>query len=122
MLLPKRLDLISEARRPLILLAVRSFVEKRRIKNDHYHAAVLRQPSQHVVRNVPCVIVDAAHSRMRRDQRSLRDVEHVIHYFRRDVRNVDQDPQAVHLAHHFFAKLRQPVALDLAAVCVGPVV
>ena len=42
---------------------------------------------------------------MRKNNRCLGDVEHIIHRFRRDVRQIDQHAETIHLANDFPAEL-----------------
>ncbi len=51
---------------------------------------------------------NAKSRRMRSDHRRPADAQCVLHRIGRNVRNIDQHPQVVHLAHHIFAKRRQP--------------
>ncbi len=39
------------------------------------------------------------------------DPQRVVHRVGRDVAEIDEHAEPVHLAHHFLAELRQPVAL-----------
>ena len=49
------------------------------------------------------------------------DVEHLVHRLLGDVREVDQHPQPVHLAHDLDAERRQAAVLGRRRGRVGPV-
>ena len=79
-------------------------------------------PGEDVVGDVARVIGQGARARVREDDRRLRDVEHLAHHVRRDVRDVDQHAEPVHLAHHLAPERRQPAVRRGVGRRIGPVV
>ena len=67
------------------------------------------------------MIHQRAGRRMREDHRRLRDVERVAHDRRRDVREVHQHPEPVHLADDLAPEIREPAVLRAVERGVGPV-
>src|SRR4029079_3385539 len=59
---------------------------------------------------------------MRSYDRRSRYVEHIVHYFDRDVRDVDKHAEPVHLSDNVFAKIRKAVILDFAIMRISPIV
>jgi hypothetical protein len=80
---------------------------EQRDERHHYHATVLRQAREHRVRHVAGRRRQGARVGMREDHRRLRDGERVVHGVLRHMRQVDQHPEPVHLAHDLHAELRQ---------------
>ena len=68
------------------------------------------------------MIHQGARARVREDDRRLREVEDLAHHVRRDVRDVDQHAEPVHLAHHLAPERRQPAVRRGVGRRVGPVV
>ena len=89
-------------------------------EGDHDHAAVFRQPAQHVVRHVARVVRHRPGGGMGEDDRRLGHVECVVHASRRDVRDVDQHAQPVHLAHHFLPERGESSEFGELAAGVRP--
>ena len=73
---------------------------KRRQEHGHHDAAVGRDPPEDLVGDVARVVAHGPGARVREDHRRLRDVERGRHRRRRDVAQVDEHAEAVHLAHH----------------------
>ena len=67
------------------------------------------------------MVDQGAGARVGEDHRRLRDVEDLAHHVRRDVREVDQHAQPVHLAHHLAAERREPAVRRRVGRRVGPV-
>ena len=86
------------------------------------YAAVFGDAPQQIVRNVSRDVAECPRGRMRGDDRRFRNIERVTHRFVRNVRNVNQHSQTVHLAHDLAAEVVQPAILLLAAAGVRPVV
>ena len=57
---------------------------------------------------------------MGEDHRALADVQSVVHGFGRDVGEIDEHAEAVHLAHHLLAERGQAAKLRLVRRRVGP--
>src|SRR5436190_14239262 len=59
---------------------------------------------------------------MAENDRSFCRLENVAHCLCRDMRNIDDDSEAVHFADHFFAKSRNAVMSWFVVAAVGEVV
>ncbi len=59
---------------------------------------------------------------MREDDRCFGDIEHVIHGFRGDVRQINQHAETVHFANNFPAELGQAFVAHIIRCRIRPVV
>ena len=85
-----------------------------------HHAALLGQGHDHIIGHVARVVGQRPARRMRREDRRLADLQRVPKGLVGDVRDVHHHAQAVHLADHLLAEIRQPVVvLDLGVVDVA---
>ena len=100
----------------------RAGVERHRQELDHDGAAVLCDTPQHGVRHIARVVMHAAGRRMRRDYRRGRDVEHVVHRIDRNMRDIDQHPEPIHLLYDLATKFIEPAVLRFGHMRIGPVV
>ena len=82
--------------------------------------AVLRQQPEHIVRDVAGVRGDRRGVRVRENHRRAADAQRIAHRVGTDVGEVDEHPEAIHLAHHRFAELRQAVVLGAVGRRVCP--
>ena len=92
-----------------------------RHEGHHHHAAVLRQPGENRVRHVARMVHQRARGRVREDDRRLGHVERIAHGPGRDVRQVHEHAQPVHLAHHLAPELRESAVPRAVERGVGPV-
>ena len=83
-------------------------------------AAVVGQPGQHVVGHVARVVADRERRGVGEDHWSAGDVEGVAHHVVADVGQVDQHPEAVHLAHDLAAEVVETAEHGLVGRRVGP--
>jgi hypothetical protein len=72
--------------------------DESRVEVHHYHTVVLCQTRQDRIRDVARAGGDGEGARVAGDDRRLRDAEHVVHRLGRDVRDVDEHAEPVHLA------------------------
>lgn len=86
-------------------------VEEPPHKHDHQHAAIVLEPRNHIVRCIAVVLGQCVARRVAKDDRRPRRVQHVAHRLVRDVRQVDEHAQTVHLADPCDPKLGQPSIL-----------
>jgi hypothetical protein len=93
---------------------------ERRHERHHAHAAVVGQAPKHVVRHVAGVVGDGPARRVAEDHRRLRAVEGVTHRGRRDVREVDEHADPVHLGDDLATEVAQPADRWLVGRRVGP--
>ena len=76
-------------------------------EGHHHHAAVLERP-RIVVGHVARCVAERPRRGMGEDHRRVRTRERVVHRLRRDVRQVDQHAEPVHLAHDVAAEGGEP--------------
>ena len=90
---------------------------------ERYHddSAISRDSAQDRVGNVARNIDQRSRSGMRENYRRPADVQCVAHRARRDVRQIDQHAQPVHLAHDAVAERRQATVLGGIERGIGPV-
>jgi hypothetical protein len=70
-----------------------------------------------LVRLVACVLLERRRRAMRVGDRLRRDADRVLRGLRPDMREVDEDPDAVHLGHDLAAEIRQAGVAALVAPC-----
>ena len=90
-------------------------------EGHHHHAAVGLDAGEDGVGHVARHVVQRPRGGMREDDGRLRDAQRVVHRLRRDVRQVDQHAQPVHLTHDFLAEAREPAVGGGAGGAVRPV-
>ena len=95
--------------------------DEARIEVDHHHAVVLLHQLQDIVRHIARVRRQRECRRMRGDQRRLRDLQGVPHGVSRDVRNVHEHAEAIHLAHDVFAERCQAVVPGNVSRGISPI-
>ena len=91
-----------------------------RVADRHHDPAVVLQPRKHFVRYVAAGAVNRAGARVAEDHRCARGVERIHHRAFADVRQVDQHPQPVHLAHHVVSEIGQAAVCRIVGRAVGP--
>ena len=106
--------------RSLLAPLARSRGYEVRHERHHADAVLLTQSLQHIVRNVAGHVADDAGGGVREHDRNLADRQSVAHRVGRDVAEVDQHADAVHLAHHLDAKSGQTAQHGLVGGRVGP--
>ena len=94
--------------------------DEARQEDRHDHAAVGRDPTQDLVRDVAHVVGHRSGPGVREDHGRLGDVERGGHRRGRDVAEVDQHPEPVHLAHDLATERGQAVVLRRIGRGVGP--
>jgi hypothetical protein len=91
------------------------------VEVDHHHPAVLRRQLQHVVGHVTRMRRQGVGRRVREDHRGLAHPQGVLHGIRRNVRQIDQHAQPVHLGDHPFAEFGHALVPGFVGGGVGPV-
>ena len=104
-----------------VVVGVDRFRDEARHERHHDDAAVLRHARENRVGHVARMIDERARAGVREDHRRLGDVERGAHRPGRDVRQVDEHAEAVHLAHDFPAEWREAAVLRRVERGVGPV-
>ncbi len=94
--------------------------DEARDERHHAQAAVVPQALEHVVGHVAGVVAQGAGRGVGEHRRRLRDVEGVAHRVCRDVREVDEHAQPVHLPDHLVPERGQAAELGLVGGRVRP--
>ena len=86
--------------------------QEHRAEGQLDHAAFLRDRDRQIVGQVAVPgRREVAQARMARDHRDVGDAQHVAHRVVGDVRDVDDDAEAIHFGHDLFAERAQPAPL-----------
>lgn len=74
--------------------------DKAWVKVDHDDTTIGSDALEHSIGDVARVVAECTCTAVAKDDRCLGNVEHVVHGVHRDMREVHEHAQAVHLAHH----------------------
>ena len=105
-----------EARQP------RGALRRDEAGHERHHAdpAVAGQPGQHVVGYIARAVGDRLGAGVREDHRGLGHIQRIVHRGNRNMRQVYQHAEPLHLADHVPPELGQPAGLRLVGGRVGP--